>query len=91
MMISIHQSRWERVERLGNTSRLELLGLKLACLAVLGVALACAIVILFHATTLWAAIAITAAAGLAAWPLFVLGRRHARWAGNKRFAGSYKS
>jgi hypothetical protein len=91
MMISIHQARWERVERLGKTSRLEILGLKVACLAVLGVALACALLILFHAFTLWAAIAVAAAAGLAAWPLFVLGRRHARWAGNKCSAGSYRS
>jgi hypothetical protein len=89
-MLSIDQSRLERLERLGNTSRLELLGLKVAAFIVLGVVLAGMLVILFHASTLPAAIAIAAAAGLAAWPLFILGRRHARGAGNKASAQSYK-
>ena len=88
-MLSIEQSRLERLERLGQTSRLELLGLKVACLAVLVVVLASMLVILFHAQPPRAAIAILAVTGLAGWPLFVLGRRHARWAGNKRSARSY--
>ncbi|HVE40624.1 MAG TPA: hypothetical protein VNM14_12085 [Planctomycetota bacterium] len=77
-MLSINQSRLERLERLGQTSRLELLGLQIACLSVLGAVLACVLVILFHVYPLRPAITITVLMGLAGCPLFTLGRKHAQ-------------
>jgi len=90
-MPSIDQYRLDRLERLGKTSRLELLGLGSASIIMLAVVLGCMAVILFHLQPLRVATAIATIIALAGWPLFALGRRHARRAGNKDSAKSYNS
>ena len=59
-------------------SRNEVPIFRIAALALLAIVLACMGVLLFHLQTPTRAIVMILTAGAAGWPVFVLGRRHAR-------------